>query len=96
VVLLSIGVFSSIFEMLFVAIVYRRFPVLDQPRERQPSLSSTSMADGAHSGLRANSVRRWTRRSRMWLRLQWCDWVEFAQHPIFLSASFATSDLIVR
>ncbi|KAJ7833022.1 Ferroporti-1 [Mycena olivaceomarginata] len=89
-VLLSIGVFSSIFEMLFVAIVYRRFPVLDQPRERQPSSSSTNMADGARSGIRPNSVCRWTRRSRVWLRLQWCDWVEFAQHPIFLSSLSAS------
>ncbi|KAJ7724151.1 hypothetical protein B0H14DRAFT_3004269 [Mycena olivaceomarginata] len=92
VALLSIGIFSSIFEMLFVAIVYRRFPVLDQPRERQPSSNQVfgNMADGARSGIRPNSVRRWTRCSRVWLRLQWCDWVEFAQHPIFLSSLSAS------
>ncbi|THH14575.1 hypothetical protein EW146_g5777 [Bondarzewia mesenterica] len=88
VILLCIGVFSAVFEFLFVRIVFRRFPVLDRPR-RAPSPEDQVPGEAAQgmTAQRGGFVpKTYAHFCQDWVIQQIRDWREFAGHPIFISS----------
>ncbi|KAL5636359.1 hypothetical protein ACGC1H_000355 [Rhizoctonia solani] len=74
VVLLSISLGTAIFEIIFVGVTYKRFPVLAIPR---PPGEETSMKW---------SINGVGKAAGDWGQQQLKDWIEFIRHPIFLSS----------
>ncbi|KAG8708065.1 hypothetical protein FRC11_006840 [Ceratobasidium sp. 423] len=74
VVLLSMSLGTAIFEVAFVGITYKRFPVLAIPR---PPRVETPIKW---------TVKGIGKMGREWSQQQVKDWSEFIRHPIFLSS----------
>lgn len=90
VVLLAIGLFTMVFEFLFVKIVYRKFSMLGNPRPSRSTPEPNEPEDAAptEAESKRRDWRRWLQSSQSWLRQQLQDWKEFVHHPIFISTSF--------
>lgn len=90
VVLLAVGLFTMVFEFLFVKIVYRKFSVLENPRPSRPTPEPSEPEGAAPTQAETKRLdwRRWLQSSQTWLMQQLQDWKEFAHHPIFISTSF--------
>ncbi|GAB1519499.1 hypothetical protein RhiTH_002567 [Rhizoctonia solani] len=73
VVLLSMSLATAIFEILFVGITYKRFPILAVPRPLYTDVPIKL------------SVKGIIQEARAWIKHQVLDWNEFIHHPIFLS-----------
>lgn len=101
VVLLSVNVITGIFELLFVGIVYQRFPVLAADERasvmrRQAAVearSNRSAADRPASSGRTDNkghVRELSRRVVKWVaddvKQQYYDWKLFVRLPVFLTS----------
>lgn len=86
VVLLAIGMFTMVFEFLFVKIVYRKFSVLENPRPFGVHVPEMSEMEEARPAQPQTEESYW-HHSQAWLRQQFQDWNEFVHHPIFISAS---------
>ncbi|CAE7229012.1 unnamed protein product [Rhizoctonia solani] len=74
IVLLSMSLGTAIFEIMFVGITYKRFPVLAiprSPREEMPMKWSVTGVGNAFQN---------------WIQQQVKEWGEFIRHPIFLSS----------
>ncbi|KZV77232.1 hypothetical protein PENSPDRAFT_568606 [Peniophora sp. CONT] len=74
-VLLALMVGTAAFEFVFLEIVYRRFPVLAEPRPEREEYQEGSAPR-----------QTLTRRTSKMLKRQARDWREFVAHPIFLSS----------
>ncbi|CAE6430897.1 hypothetical protein BN14_06908 [Rhizoctonia solani AG-1 IB] len=74
VVLLSLSLATAIFEVVFVGITYKRFPILASPRPLREETPIKLSIKGITEGVQG------------WVKQQAIDWNEFVRHPIFLSS----------
>ncbi|KAG8734912.1 hypothetical protein FRC10_011215 [Ceratobasidium sp. 414] len=74
------GVVSAAFEMMFVGVVYAKFPVLALPR---PTLEEGRNTRSRNTNSRIAGVVQDTQE---WAAQQIKSWNEFVRHPIFLSS----------
>jgi iron-regulated transporter 1 len=82
VVLLSLSLATAIFEVVFVGITYKRFPILASPRPLREETPIKLSIKGITEGVQG------------WVKQQGIDWNEFVRHPIFLSKSHADTHFI--
>jgi iron-regulated transporter 1 len=71
ILLLSAALVTLITEFLWIEVVYRKFPVLAIPRDREAASRQSTAGNG---------VMRWFKREKE-------DWIEFSRLPIFFSRS---------
>ncbi|EPQ52787.1 hypothetical protein GLOTRDRAFT_79978 [Gloeophyllum trabeum ATCC 11539] len=90
--LLGFGLVTTVFELIWIQIVYRWFPVLEREQQRKDAgrrdAEQTSSGSSRRSGSSQGPYRKpltWSRATR-WFIAQASDWNEFTRHPVFGSS----------
>ncbi|KZT10586.1 uncharacterized protein LAESUDRAFT_720920 [Laetiporus sulphureus 93-53] len=74
-----------VFELLWIAVVYRRFPALSAAQAAKDAARSES-PQRQQSAPNVSALHSFARRIRSYVLSGLSDWKEFVQHPIFLSS----------